>query len=95
VVSAEVGLDRGLEIAVCDRGCGMSEEELALAMQPFRQVNSAIAKRNEGTGLGLPLAARLVQLHGGQLDIESEPGLGTTARVSFPPSRNAAARPAA
>jgi len=46
-----------------------------------------IAKRAEGTGLGLPLAVRLAALHGGELTIESTPGVGTTARVRFPASR--------
>ena len=51
------------------------------------QVNSAIAKRAEGTGLGLPLAVRLAALHGGELLIDSAPGKGTAARVVFPASR--------
>jgi two-component system cell cycle sensor histidine kinase PleC len=95
VLGASLGRDGGIEIEVKDRGCGMNEEELRLALQPFRQVNSAIAKQAEGTGLGLPLALRLTMLHGGRLDIESAPGVGTTARVRFPPSRTLAARSAA
>jgi len=95
VLAARIGRDGGVEIEVADRGCGMSADELRLALQPFRQVNSAIAKQAEGTGLGLPLAVRLTMLHGGRLDIESAPGVGTTACVRFPPARTLAARSAA
>ncbi|MGE0746382.1 MAG: ATP-binding protein [Rhodospirillales bacterium] len=95
VVSARLGRDGGIEIEVKDHGCGMSEAELRLALQPFRQVNSAIARQAEGTGLGLPLAVRLTMLHGGRLDIESRPGVGTIACVRFPPARTLAARSAA
>jgi signal transduction histidine kinase len=95
LVAADAGADGSIEIAVCDRGCGMTAEEIALAVQPFRQVNSVIAKRSEGTGLGLPLAVRLVKLHGGRLDIDSQPGKGTVARARFPAARSAEARSAA
>jgi PAS domain S-box-containing protein len=95
LVTAGIGADACIEIAVGDSGCGMTADELKLALQPFRQVNSAIAKRNEGTGLGLPLAMRLVNLHGGRLDIDSTPGKGTTARIRFPATRSAPAREAA
>ena len=65
----------------------MSSSDLARALEPFRQVSSEIAKRTEGTGLGLPLAKRLVELHGGVLEIDSAPGRGTQAAVRFPKSR--------
>ena len=56
-------------------------------MQPFRQVENAMSRTHEGTGLGLPLAKALVELHDGRLVIESEKGQGTTARVLLPASR--------
>src|SRR5690606_36016266 len=59
VVSAGRGADGCVEIVVADSGVGMSEAEIALALQPFRQVDSSIARRHEGTGLGLPLAREL------------------------------------
>ena len=76
-----------LAIFIADHGCGMTPHEVELALEPFGQVNSAIAKGKEGTGLGLPLARRLTEIHGGRLDIESVPAQGTTARVIFPSFR--------
>jgi signal transduction histidine kinase len=74
-------------LAVDDTGVGMTREEIAIAVQPFRQVDATFARRAEGTGLGLALAKRLVELHGGRLDLTSEPGRGTTAEVVFPAAR--------
>jgi PAS domain S-box-containing protein len=76
-----------LEIAVTDTGIGMSEEELALALQPFRQVESALARRHEGTGLGLPLVNAFVEMHDGTLTLQSVPGGGTTAYIVLPAAR--------
>jgi signal transduction histidine kinase len=87
----EVLLRRGdpgnLEISVRDTGIGMSESEIAIALQPFRQVESTFARTREGTGLGLPLTKALVELHGGTMRIESTPGDGTTVTVAFPAER--------
>src|SRR5262249_30190082 len=69
--------DGGLELGIADRGIGMSEQEIAIALQPFRQVESALNRKHEGTGLGLPLAKALVELHGGRLVIDSASGEGT------------------
>lgn len=76
-----------LAIAVSDQGCGMAPDEIALALEPFRQVNSSVTKSKEGTGLGLPLARRMTEIHGGRLDIHSIPGEGTVVTVLFPASR--------
>ena len=82
-------------IAVADTGIGMREEEIAIALQPFRQVsgsaNDTLTRRFAGTGLGLPLAKALVELHGGTLAIESAPQRGTTVCIRLPLERNAAA----
>jgi two-component system, cell cycle sensor histidine kinase PleC len=80
-----------LEIAVIDRGPGMNAEEVIRALQPFQQIDNPANKRHEGTGLGLPLATRLAELHGGQLHIDSEPGRGTTARLRLAADRLRAA----
>jgi PAS domain S-box-containing protein len=76
-----------MRIAVSDDGIGMTAEEVELAMQPFRQVNSNLARRSEGTGLGLPLTKAFVELQSGRLTIESVPGHGTTASILFPRER--------
>jgi signal transduction histidine kinase len=65
----------------------MNAEEVIMALQPFRQVDIALSRRYEGTGLGLPLAQRLIELHGGKLNVESVPGQGTTVTVSSAQAR--------
>jgi len=79
--------DGSLAIVITDTGIGMSEDEIAIALEPFRQVENALTKKFEGTGLGLPIARRLVELHGGRLEIASAKNLGTTIRVYLPPDR--------
>ncbi|MDJ0944476.1 MAG: PAS-domain containing protein [Kiloniellales bacterium] len=79
--------DGGLELSVADTGIGISPAQLPLVMQPFRQAENAMCRGHEGTGLGLPLAKALVELHGGSLVIESAPGRGTLARIQLPASR--------
>jgi signal transduction histidine kinase len=73
-----------IELAVADTGIGMTAAETALAVLPFQQVDGSLARRHEGTGLGLPLAKGLAELHGGTLTIESVPGRGTTVQVRLP-----------
>ncbi len=85
-VSAAIEAD-GAVIAVEDTGIGMKKEDIAIALEPFRQIDGPQNRRFVGTGLGLPLAKALVELHGGRLDIESAPGAGTTVRVRLPSER--------
>lgn len=73
-----------IQVTVTDNGIGMTEKEVEQAMQPFQQVDSDLSTRREGTGLGLPLARELMQLHGGSFDITSTPGEGTSITVTFP-----------
>jgi signal transduction histidine kinase len=75
------------EVVVEDTGIGMTEGEVAIALQPFRQIESTFARTREGTGLGLPLTKALVELHGGTMTIDSARGCGTTVTVSFPLER--------
>ncbi|HTH95835.1 MAG TPA: ATP-binding protein [Stellaceae bacterium] len=75
---------RGLTIEVVDHGIGMRPEDIATALEPFGQVNADLAHRQAGTGLGLPLAKALMELHGGWLTIDSTPSKGTTCAVFFP-----------
>jgi len=86
-ISAGRSAAGGVALAVADTGIGMSEDEIMVARQPFRQVDNALSRRYEGTGLGLPLAQRLTELHGGELGIASMPGQGTVVTILLPPER--------
>jgi signal transduction histidine kinase len=76
----------GAAFVVRDNGRGMTEAEVEIALERFGQVDGGLARRHEGSGLGLPLARRLAELHGGSLTLQSEKGRGTTATVLLPPS---------
>lgn len=89
-LAAAVGPD-GVELAVEDTGIGIAPQDLDKVQEPFIQLDPAMTRHREGTGLGLPLAKRLAQLHGGRLEIESRLGSGTTVRVRLPLSRLEAA----
>jgi signal transduction histidine kinase len=71
-------------ISIGDTGIGMSEEDIELALTAFGQVDSRMTRRYDGTGLGLPLAKAIVELHRGRLEIVSHPGRGTTVTVALP-----------
>ena len=86
-VSARQPPGQGLHIAVTDTGIGMDAEDIDCAMAMFGQVDSRIARRHHGTGLGLPLSRSYAELHGGELLVESEPGVGTKVTLLLPPSR--------
>jgi len=85
VLRAEAG---AVTIAVVDRGIGMDPHEVELAMTRFGQVTGPWTRRHAGTGLGLPLAIGLTELHGGTLRVRSIKGVGTTVTVAFPPRRS-------
>ncbi|MCC7045629.1 MAG: PAS domain-containing protein [Alphaproteobacteria bacterium] len=74
-------------ITVRDTGIGMAPEDIPKALEPFGQVDSALTRSHQGTGLGLPLALSLVQRMGGDLTIESEKGRGTRVTVRLPCER--------
>jgi len=93
-VSGRLDAGQALVVEVEDTGIGMTDEQIGLALQPFRQVDSSLARRHEGTGLGLPLTKSLVELHQGELVIDSTFGSGTRASVKFP-RRRTRPRPAA
>ena len=82
-ISAEARGDIVLA-TVRDTGVGMTPEEVSVALTPFGQVDASHARWREGTGLGLPIARALVQLHGGALSIKSKKGQGTSVEVRFP-----------
>jgi len=87
VVSARVAPSGGCTMIVEDTGCGISEENLALVTEPFLQIENALTRRHEGTGLGLALVKKYTELHGGDLQIESALDRGTKISVHFPPER--------
>jgi signal transduction histidine kinase len=65
----------------------MTQAEVKVALEPFGQVDARLAREHGGTGLGLPLARRLMELHGGALQVRSEKGCGTTVTVTLPAFR--------
>jgi PAS domain S-box-containing protein len=75
-------------VTVTDRGIGMDPHEVELAMTRFGQVTGPWIRQHAGTGLGLPLAIGLTELHGGSLTIQSIKGVGTNVTVVFPPARS-------
>jgi PAS domain S-box-containing protein len=94
VAAARRALDGGIIFEVRDSGPGMTESEIRLALEPFRQVDAGLTRRHEGTGLGLPIARSLAELHGGALEIRSTKGGGTTVLIALPAGRVMAAAPA-
>ena len=83
----------GADLSVSDTGIGIAKEDIATAVAHFGQVDGSLSRRYMGTGLGLPLVAWLAKLHGADMRIDSEVGLGTTVTVSFPCERLRPASP--
>jgi PAS domain S-box-containing protein len=84
-VIREDGAD-AMEVSVSDTGIGISPEDQDRLFRPFEQVDSSYARRHAGTGLGLALTRRLVELHGGRIRVESRPGKGSTFSFTIPVS---------
>ncbi len=87
VVSAWQNADGGLSVAVRDTGVGIAQAHMAEALARFGQVEGPLHRQHRGTGLGLPLANALMDLHGGRLLLESVLGQGTTVTITLPPER--------
>jgi signal transduction histidine kinase/HAMP domain-containing protein len=83
-VCTEVSGDSWAVLRVIDTGIGMSPADISIALVPFGQVDSRLARRYDGTGLGLPLTKALVELHGGSIAIHSACGEGTEIIVTLP-----------
>ncbi len=79
--------DGGFGFSVRDSGIGIAPEDQPTALAPFGQVDSQLARKFDGTGLGLPLSRALANLHGGDLELDSAPGQGTIVTVTLPKKR--------
>jgi signal transduction histidine kinase len=92
-VRAWCDADSGYVLQVADNGIGIAPKDIPVVTMPFRQADSGLNRRYEGTGLGLPLTRLLVELHGGSLELASEVEVGTTVTARFPPGRIVAQKP--
>lgn len=86
-VTAELDKKDRIVVRVHDTGMGMSDIDIAKALQPFEQANGLHARRHEGTGLGLFLCSNFMTLFGGSLSIKSAVGEGTSVSLHFPANR--------
>ncbi|MEQ8166684.1 MAG: ATP-binding protein, partial [Alphaproteobacteria bacterium] len=77
--------DGSVRIRIRDTGIGISPNDIETVLSPFGQVDNKLNRSHMGTGLGLPLSRRLMELHGGTLQLDSTPGEGTTVTLVFPP----------
>ncbi len=73
-----------VELAVQDTGIGIAQDRLHLVFEEFRQIDGELTRQHQGTGLGMPISKRLVELHGGRMWLESTPGAGTTFFFTIP-----------
>jgi signal transduction histidine kinase len=86
-IEGRVEPDGSLSLAVRDSGIGIPADQFQTVLAPFGQVESAFNRKHQGTGLGLPLAKALIELHGGTLSLASAVGVGTTVTLTLPPGR--------
>ena len=86
-ITAWARTSSGYVLQVADTGIGIALEDIPKALGVFGQVDSVMTRQHQGTGLGLPLTKSLAELHGGSLDLQSQPGIGTTVTVRFPAER--------
>jgi signal transduction histidine kinase len=77
----------GLSVAVIDTGIGIDQNDIGRVLEAFEQVDSSLSRKQQGTGLGLPLVRAMMELHGGTFQLTSEVGVGTEAKIVFPLDR--------
>ena len=85
-LSATRGVDGTFTIEVRDTGCGIDPDDIPRVLRPFERVDSVYVSKHAGTGLGLPIAKTMIELHGGEMEIDSTPGEGTCVRLTLPAS---------
>ena len=86
-VSINLENDGGLCFRIADNGRGIDPADLENIFKPFGRIVNPLVSREEGTGLGLPLAKSMMELHGGTLELQSKPAIGTTANIRIPRER--------
>ena len=86
-VVVATGADGELRLAVTDTGVGIAAKDIPKALETFGQVENPMSRAYQGTGLGLPLVQSFMEMHGGRMEIESEPGVGTKVLCRFPRER--------
>ncbi len=86
-IRASLNDDGGIDLVVEDNGVGISPEDIPKVLEPFGQAGNSISGKREGTGLGLPLAKKFIECHGGQFNLSSILGEGTKVSAHFPESR--------
>jgi signal transduction histidine kinase len=87
-VDVTLQFENGMAILVVeDTGIGIAPHDQVSVFEPFRQVDASVRRRHEGTGLGLAITRRLVEMHGGTIDLASELGVGTRLEIRIPTVR--------
>ena len=86
-IAAAIEDDGSFSILIKDTGIGIAPEDIERVLNPFIQADSALSRKYEGTGLGLPLTKALIEMHQGRFTVTSEQGVGTEAIMRFPASR--------
>ncbi len=83
-ISAAANANGFVDLVIADTGIGMTAEDVEIALEPFGQVDGELARKYEGSGLGLPLAKSIIEAHGGTLSIEGNAGHGTRVCMRLP-----------
>jgi signal transduction histidine kinase len=86
-IAAQAMSDGTLDIAVTDTGIGIAEDVIKDLFLPFRQADASISRRFGGSGLGLAISKKLMELHGGEIYVESQPNRGTRISLRMPADR--------
>jgi signal transduction histidine kinase len=86
-IVAGISRDGTYRLSIADNGIGIDPGEIPRLMQPFEQMARSMTRKHEGYGLGLPMVNSLTRLHGGHLDIQSKPGVGSLITIVLPADR--------